>query len=188
MSVPGGASLDISFRQAFRRHALGVTVLTYRDAEGHPRGMTATSVCSVSADPPQLLACINRRGRTRDAILASGRFAVNILAESHRAVSEMCARPGPQKALLGEWVADGSTAVPVIRESLANFECAVVHVYEESTHSICIGRILAISLGAPSNPLVYFDGAYHTLARLAEEKQAAPSYEALLQDMISAYS
>ena len=41
-----------TFRHAFRRHAAAVVVVTYRDATGMPRGMTATSVCARPVSRP----------------------------------------------------------------------------------------------------------------------------------------
>ena len=48
------------FRHAFRQLATTVGILTYLDLEGRPRGMTATSLCALSADPPSMLVCVDR--------------------------------------------------------------------------------------------------------------------------------
>src|SRR2546430_12682511 len=41
--------------------------------------MTATAVCSASADPPTVLACINRLATTHGAVAKSKAFCVNVL-------------------------------------------------------------------------------------------------------------
>src|SRR5205807_2117552 len=46
------------FRQLLGRFATGVTVVTTRDRSGKPIGMTASSVASVSLDPPLVLVSI----------------------------------------------------------------------------------------------------------------------------------
>ena len=61
-----------------RRLAAGVTIVTARLGEVRA-GLTATSVCSLTADPPGLLACVHREADAHALILESGRFAVNVL-------------------------------------------------------------------------------------------------------------
>ena len=46
------------FKQAMRHLAGGVTIIA-TEHEGCRTGMAATAVCSVSADPPTILICIN---------------------------------------------------------------------------------------------------------------------------------
>src|SRR2546428_153908 len=46
---------------------------------GHRYGMTATAVCSARADPPTVLACINRLATTHGAVAKSKAFCVNVL-------------------------------------------------------------------------------------------------------------
>lgn len=55
-----GAVDPIEFRRAFETFVTGVTVVTTRDKDGTPRGMTANSSTSVSVDPPLLLVCIGK--------------------------------------------------------------------------------------------------------------------------------
>ena len=72
------------FRQAFRWHVAQVVVLMYLDSEASPCGMTATTMCSLSADPPSLLVCINRESRAHTEITARGRFGVNLSSIDQR--------------------------------------------------------------------------------------------------------
>jgi flavin reductase (DIM6/NTAB) family NADH-FMN oxidoreductase RutF len=57
-----------------------------------PIGMTASSLTSVSLDPPQILICVARKLFTHQAIEQSGVFAVNILGTDH--LEWGCALPG----------------------------------------------------------------------------------------------
>ena len=66
------------FIAGMRRLAAGVTIVTASQGELRA-GLTATSVCSLTAEPPRLLACVHREADAHDMILASGRFAVNVL-------------------------------------------------------------------------------------------------------------
>ena len=81
------------FIQGMRQLASGVTLITTAH-EGRRAGLTATAVCSVSAEPPQLLACINRRSETHRVIDQSGVFAINVLASDQQRLARIFAGAG----------------------------------------------------------------------------------------------
>ncbi len=70
------------FRAGMRKLAGGVTIVTSIDQEGRRCGLTATAVCSLSTEPPSLVACVNRTSSVAAVVEASGVFAVNVLAMS----------------------------------------------------------------------------------------------------------
>ena len=71
------------FKNAMRYMAGAVTIVTTGDKEDR-RGLTATAICSLSADPPRILACINRGGLTHEMIVKSRRLGINLLTCFHR--------------------------------------------------------------------------------------------------------
>ena len=104
------------FLAGMRRLAGGVTIVTARLGDLRA-GLTATSVCSLTAEPPQLLACVHRDADAHGLILESGYFAVNVLTGSSRiwptisvAATGAMAR---RVSSAGHWV-DGATGVPVL--------------------------------------------------------------------------
>src|SRR5208283_4210291 len=71
--------LSDGFRLAMRELAAGVCLVT--TAQGSDRaGLTATSVSLLSVAPPSLLVSIQCTSRALKALLAFGRFGVNLLA------------------------------------------------------------------------------------------------------------
>ena len=82
-----------SFIQGMRQLASGATLITTAH-QGRWAGLTATAVCSVSADPPQLLACINRQAETHRMIADSAAFAVNVLAHDQHRLARVFAGVG----------------------------------------------------------------------------------------------
>ena len=92
------------FRQAFRRHATTVVIVTYFDGTGRACGMTATSMCSLSASPPSLMVCINRASRAHAEITDAGAYGVNLLSVGQRSVALHCSRPGSDKRLRDDWL------------------------------------------------------------------------------------
>lgn len=160
------------FRHAFRRHAAAVVVVTYRDAGGQPRGMTATSVCALSADPPSLLVCIDRATRTHEEVMHTRTFGVDILSVHQRRISVHCARRGADKRLLEAWLAPEvvEPEPPRLARAVAHMECVIESALDAYTHTIVVGRIRSIWLNPlDPDPLLYHDGAY---ARL--DDQARP--------------
>ena len=82
---PAPVALD-EFRAAMRNLAGAVNIITSKHGE-QLAGMTATAVCSVCADPPTLLVCINRNAATHAVVLGSGAFCVNVLRAEDFAMS-----------------------------------------------------------------------------------------------------
>ncbi len=81
------------FRRVLGHFATGVTVVTTAH-EGTLHGMTVNSFSSVSLDPPLVLFCADKRALTHAALAGSGIFAVNMLSEGQRAVSDLFAGKG----------------------------------------------------------------------------------------------
>lgn len=162
------------FRMAFRRHASTVVVLTYLDAEGSPCGMTATSMCSLSAEPPSLLVCINRDARAHREIAARIRFGVNLLSIDQRPIADHCSRTGVYKRLREDWVATDSPAdsTPRLRDALAHLECSVDTSYVAYSHTVFLGLIQSVWLNPlDAAPLLYHGGIYSQLESAVERAE-----------------
>jgi 3-hydroxy-9,10-secoandrosta-1,3,5(10)-triene-9,17-dione monooxygenase reductase component len=170
-SEPERPSDSELFRQAFRRYATTVVLVTYTDSDGRPSGLTATSMCSLSPSPPSLLVCINRSTRAYSEITARGLYGVNILSVGQRSVALHCSRPGMDKTLLPEWlVTDGAERpTPRLKGSLAHLECTVDTSYEAYSHHVFLGLIQEVWLNPIQDPpLLYHGGAYGQLESAAE--------------------
>lgn len=68
------------FREVMGHFASGVTVVTTRDQEKRPVGLTVSAFTSVSLEPTLLLICVHTEAGPHDAIIQRGTFAVNILS------------------------------------------------------------------------------------------------------------
>ena len=66
-------------RNGMRHLAAGVSIITAGDGQRRA-GLTATAVCSVTADPPRLVVFVNKNVAASDVILNSGALCVNVLA------------------------------------------------------------------------------------------------------------
>jgi 3,4-dihydroxy-2-butanone 4-phosphate synthase len=159
-------------REVMGHFATGVSVITARDAEGRPIGMTANAISSVSLDPPLLLVCIARGSRTLAAIRADGRFAVNILAAGQRHHSDRFAtRTHASRAHEVEFD-DRRPGVPMLPEALASAVCEVEAIHPAGDHEIVIGWPVELAHcgSRQADPLLFYRGRY---AHLTPGKEGA---------------
>jgi DNA-binding GntR family transcriptional regulator/flavin reductase (DIM6/NTAB) family NADH-FMN oxidoreductase RutF len=120
--------------------------------------MTASSVTSLSADPPMMLACINNAVPTADAVSRSGRYVVNILGEHQGELAKQFAIASRDK-FRSVGVRDGATGLPLLVDALAHIECEVAEQVIGGTHSIFVGRVVSATAG-DGQPLTYYRGGF----------------------------
>jgi flavin reductase (DIM6/NTAB) family NADH-FMN oxidoreductase RutF len=128
--------------------------------------MTCSAVCSVSAHPPLLLACVNTPSATLDAITGKGRFAVNFLDVGAGAVSDLFASRATDKFAAVEWQPGTVTETPVLAGVVAHAECAVHELREAGDHVIVLGRIVGGEALPDRFPLGYWRGSYTRSLRM----------------------
>jgi flavin reductase (DIM6/NTAB) family NADH-FMN oxidoreductase RutF len=156
---------DDLFRKALSCLAAGVSIIS-TERSGDRRGVTATAICSVSASPPTILACVNTATGTCQMIRETGRFAVNLLAEHHQDVAEIFAGrsglQGDDRFDHGDWVAGDVHGLPILEGALAAIECRVDHMVEAGTHLVFFGIIEGVYV-ADHPPLLFHGGRFHAL-------------------------
>ena len=81
-----------AFRQALGQFPTGVCVVTCA-VDGALLGMTMSSFNSLSLEPPLVLFSIDRRAASLPLWQKAERYAVHVLAENQRGVSDRFARP-----------------------------------------------------------------------------------------------
>ncbi|WP_394730661.1 flavin reductase family protein [Altererythrobacter sp. GH1-8] len=159
-----------AFRKALGAFATGVTIVTTRDANGEPIGVTASSFNSVSLDPPLVLWSLAKSSLSRQAFSDSGYFAVHVLAEGQEHMADRFARSGEDKFAGLDWdhCERGS---PLFNDFAARFECQLVHEYDGGDHVILVGEVNRFDT-KDHPPLLYHGGSYgqfRELDRSAEE-------------------
>lgn len=167
--MPVGTSTEAlrnSFRSAMRGLAATVTIISTRDELGR-FGMTATSVTSVSVEPPSLLVSVNREASIHDPLAAGGAFCVNVLGRGHE---DHCfafsgRKEGEERFDGGAWADENG--LPFLRDARANLFCAVDATLPYATHTIFIGRVKQVVTREGVSPLVYLDGDFvpHVVTR-----------------------
>ncbi len=151
-----------SFKKGMRQLASAVSVITTSDGSGARAGFTATALCSVSAEPPQLLVCVNQQISTCAKIHAWRSFCVNVLSSAQMPIARRFAgqaiAPG-ERFDAGDW-STLVTGAPVLKGCPVNFDCTVAQELPAGTHMIFIGGIAAVSVISGLEPLAFMDGQY----------------------------
>ncbi len=150
----------LDLRRAFGVFATGITIVTTTDATGKVYGFTANSFTSLSIDPPLLLVSIAKSSYGMTVYSASQGFAVNILAEKQRELSNRFATQGIDKYAGVSWHT-AKTGSPIFDKVAAWFDCENYQQVDAGDHLILIGKVLEYSYNADS-PLGFCRGAYVT--------------------------
>jgi flavin reductase (DIM6/NTAB) family NADH-FMN oxidoreductase RutF len=151
------------FRDAMARLAAGIVVVSARTADAY-HGLTASTLVSVSADPPLVLVGLERESATRAAVVETRRFNVNVLTRDQEFLAERFAGRAP--AVDPAWNAIphrlGDNGIPLIDGCAAWLECELEQVHAAGDHDVCIGSVKVALMGA-GNPLILWDRAFWTL-------------------------
>ncbi|MEV0702207.1 flavin reductase family protein [Saccharopolyspora sp. NPDC050389] len=150
------------FRDAMACFPSGVTIVTTTDSDGRPWGFTATAFCSVSSEPPLVLACLAKSAQCHPVFQAADAWVVHVLPEAHAELAIRFATRGTDKFAGGEFTT--TDGLPRMSSASATLECSVHARHDAGDHTILVGRVLDVALGT-APPAVYFDRAFHRIAR-----------------------
>ena len=154
----GAPEVDAAtFRHVVGHLPSGVTLVTTHTPDGD-FGMTASSVTSLSVNPPMMLACLNRSSSTCTAVSEAGAYVVNVLGQGDGHLASHFATAGADK-FAGVRVTRGIRGAPVLADTLARIECEVVEQVSAATHTIFLGRVVRAE-AAEGSPLTYFRGGF----------------------------
>jgi flavin reductase (DIM6/NTAB) family NADH-FMN oxidoreductase RutF len=151
------------FRQLLGRFATGVTVLTSRSQKGHPIGMTASSVASVSLDPPLVLVSVDKVHDMHAALENGTHFVLNILSAEQEALSRRFAGAEPDR-FLGVSYRENERGIPVIDGIVAHINCEKRSTVPGGDHTVFIGLVVGGD-ATDRRPLLYYRGGYAGLSR-----------------------
>jgi flavin reductase (DIM6/NTAB) family NADH-FMN oxidoreductase RutF len=121
-----------------------------------------SSFNSLSLDPPLVLFSIDRRAASLPLWERAGGYAVNVLAEGQRDLSNRFARPLSNK-WQGVRFASGRSHAPVLPGVAAVFECAPWARHDAGDHRLFIARVNRFWSVAERRPLVFCKGRYAAL-------------------------
>ena len=136
---------------------------TALDDNGEPRGLTSNAISSVSAEPPLVLVCVDKRSNTLPALRHSRRFVVNFLSNGRGDLSNLFASKAADKFADVAWRPAGNGMPWLHVDSLAHAECTTEQEIDAGDHVILIGRVTGGQPPSPgTQPLMYFRRTYGT--------------------------
>ena len=146
------------FRQVMGHFATGITVVTTRDSNGEPRGLTVNSFTSVSLDPVLVLVCFDKHLSSLQAFKDSKRFGISMLGEEQEAISRLFAKSDSERP--ENLYFEGKLGLPLIKNAIAVMECKTTEIYPGGDHLIFLGEVQHGEVLHPFHPLLYFRGKY----------------------------
>ncbi|MFG2309373.1 flavin reductase family protein [Streptomyces sp. NPDC048566] len=161
---PAG-SRTATARAATRRFATGVTVLTCGRDEG-THGVTVSTLTLASMKPPMVSVALRRDSRGLAALLASGAFAVNVLAGRQDPLARHFARSDRGEGLgrpgRGVWAGHTADGVPLLGGAVGWLRCRVTRTVPAGDHELVLALVADARLGTTTEPpLVNFAGDLH---------------------------
>jgi flavin reductase (DIM6/NTAB) family NADH-FMN oxidoreductase RutF len=136
-----------------------VSVVT-TDGVAGKHGGTVSSFCSVSADPPTMLVCLNRDSKIAKVVADNGCFNINVLCQGDSHIANRFA--GLHDAQVNDRftdIAHSHTPTGPVLESAATLSCTVQKVVCSGSHDVIFGLVQAVQISS-AKPLAYCDGAY----------------------------
>ena len=146
------------FRNALGTYATGVTIITAVAPDGKPYGLTCNSFASVSLNPPLVLWSLGMFSQGLSIFQNASHFTVNVLGASQEALASQLAKSSGDKFAGVEWT-PGLGNAPVLKDSIANFQCRAANRYYGGDHIIFLGAVEAYAYNR-QEPLLFARGGY----------------------------
>jgi flavin reductase (DIM6/NTAB) family NADH-FMN oxidoreductase RutF len=146
------------FKQSMRLLAGGVCILA-ATSDGEWHGLTMTAICSLTMDPPSLIACVNRDAGAHDVMSSTKRVSVNVLSDNHTSLAGLFSSStirGPKRFDKRMW-SKMASGVPALNDALAVLDCKIVQETQLGQHSVFFCEVKATRLRPGHNPLVHFN-------------------------------
>jgi len=150
------------FRRVFRRHPAGVVVITV-DSEAGPAGFTATSLASVSAQPPSVSFGISARSSTWPHVRDAGSVVVNFLGAHQEGLARRFATSGLDRFAAPTRWRRLTGGEPVLDGVTGWLRAEVRSLIPVGDHHLVLAQVVETDLREGSAPLLYHDGRYHSI-------------------------
>jgi flavin reductase (DIM6/NTAB) family NADH-FMN oxidoreductase RutF len=157
--------LEADFKNAMRRLAASVTIIAAFDRRRRPHGLVVSSLCSLTAEPPMILACVNTSSSIWPVLSSASHFGASILHLSQQSEAQLFTDNARREERFAEASWDMSGDAPLLRDAQAGLVCKIEKIVPNGSHNIVIGAVCRIDVRSEVTPLVYLDGNYATVAK-----------------------
>jgi flavin reductase (DIM6/NTAB) family NADH-FMN oxidoreductase RutF len=150
-----------AFLNAMARLPAGVCVVTARTGD-ELKGLTASSLVSISLQPPLVLVGLERASATRAVVLETGAFNVNVLTRNQEFIADRFAGRAPAVDWRTLAHRPGTNGIPLLDGCAAWLECRLTQSHTAGDHEIVVGAVEAAEIGS-GDPIILWDRAFWSL-------------------------
>jgi flavin reductase (DIM6/NTAB) family NADH-FMN oxidoreductase RutF len=148
-------------RRVMGHFATGVAVITTKDEQGTPHGLTANAFMSLSLNPPLILIGVDKGAQCYGCFEPPNGFTVNFLGADQEEISKRFATKGIDKFAGLQW-REGGNGAAILDGVIGYIECNITQCHEGGDHTIVVGEIVAVN-ATGDRPLLFFKGKYQRL-------------------------
>lgn len=146
-----------TFREMFRRHAAGVAIIT-ANHEGVPYGFTATSVASLSAEPPRFTFNMARSSSSWPAVANASYIGVHMLGLENQELADRFAKT--RNRFEGDHWEHGPHDVPILKDVTGWLVGKIQMRLSFENNAVVVVEVVDGQVGEDGAPLLYHSGAY----------------------------
>lgn len=163
---PAESLSTTAFTTLFRGHPGGVAVIT-ADAGDGPAAMTATSVASVSVEPPILLFSVSALSSASSVLSRARSVVVHLLDAQDIELARLCATSGVDRFADASLWTRLATGEPVYRRVRAWVRCTVIGTLRAGTGTVVTAQAVQSHIERDpthdASALAYWNRTWHRL-------------------------
>ena len=154
----------------------GVVIVAAIDDRQNAWGMTCSSLCSVTLEPPTLMVGMRAGSPTLRAALHSGAFAVNLLHAGGQAAAELFSSGAPDRFERVVWELPDDAAGPHLTDvARAVADCRISQTVPVGGQCMIFGEVFGIRELGDRAPLLYGLRRYSSWPAMPVATQAGPA-------------
>lgn len=146
-----------TFKEMFRRHAAGVAIITV-NYQGQPYGFTATSVASLSAQPPRFTFNMARSSSSWPAVANTSHIGVHMLGLENQDLADRFALTKDRFG--GDHWELGPHDVPVLKDVAGWLIGKIQMRLSFENNAVVVVEVVDGQVGEDGSPLLYHAGGY----------------------------
>ena len=153
-------NINTDFLEAMRKTTSTVTVIASREGDTQ-YAMTATSVVSLTLEPPSMLICINKNASIHSILSEKAKLSINILSTDQKEFSELCSNKSRENDRFkgDDWSYQDD--IPYATNSVSSLFCECKQVIDYETHSIVMCKIISLINNDSRDCLLYHNASYN---------------------------
>ena len=142
---------------ALSKFATGLTVVSINTGKEFV-GKTVNSFASLSLNPPLVLFSLDKKSTSLQLYKKADYIGINILSNSQKDLCEYFANNKPKWNKINYFLT--KTNVPMIKNSVANFDCEKIKMISQGDHLIFICKVIKIKIDKNKKSLIYLNSKY----------------------------